>query len=450
MNCLLFFELVLFGFQNVFSQKIVIKAKKASHQKSSVLHQLSSFSLINFLNEQYVGELSIGTPPQSITLILSTSFYLFAIQNRSNSMYSSYLTNDSSSFSYNQYNTAFFFHNNSYQHGVFANESFIFESGTPSMMLDFFLTNKNGHSDNSDGILGLDYADYSQMHFHNQSLIENLYNKQLIKSKIFTFQYSTSEDSPSILSIGDIDKEIISSSKRYHTFKLLDDSFSINWAVNGTKVYFGQEALNNSLSSKTKFRFAFEHAFIMAPIKLQIFLRENYLLSYIKNGDCIENKSFGTIWFECNMNIDISNLEPLNFLIQGYEFTLEPHELFVECNSTKIFVVCVNNKGAGMKEDWLIGEPFMRKYQVVYDKEKDMIGIYNPKGLVYLGIGDFSEDNNNYLISIVIVSIVLGLVIIICCVFRKIRLNKIQNRDMYDQLTKSTSSPFRDKEVSQQ
>ena len=70
---------------------------------------------------------------------------------------------------------------------------------------------------------------------------------------------------------------------------------------------------------------------------------------------------------------------------KNYTFNLTHEDLFYELEDRKYFLVLFYTDYRSLIY-WILGEPFLRKFQIVFDQDKKLIGIYKPsKGSGGLG-----------------------------------------------------------------
>ena len=77
---------------------------------------------------------------------------------------------------------------------------------------------------------------------------------------------------------------------------------------------------------------------------------------------------------------------PLNFYVKDINFTfsLTEEDLFYELDGKKYFLVLFQNLESDYYQ-WILGKPFLKKYQMVFDIDKKTIGTYKAKKSSGLG-----------------------------------------------------------------
>ena len=81
----------------------------------------------------------------------------------------------------------------------------------------------------------------------------------------------------------------------------------------------------------------------------------------------------------CNKNVNIKNFPDLIFQSENlkYNFTFNYSELFMEYKEKYYFLIVFKR----YKDGWCLGEIFFKKYQIVFDKDKKIYGLYLKKNL---------------------------------------------------------------------
>ena len=117
-----------------------------------------------------------------------------------------------------------------------------------------------------------------------------------------------------------------------------------------------------------------EFGLILAPNNLKNYFNDIYFLNKCKEN--IYDKRNITI-IHCDKNIDIIQFKNLSFILKDidYDFVLTYKDLFIEENNEYIFSIVFDNKLATKETSWILGKPFLKKYELVYDLERKIIDI---------------------------------------------------------------------------
>jgi hypothetical protein len=116
----------------------------------------------------------------------------------------------------------------------------------------------------------------------------------------------------------------------------------------------------------------------------------------------------------------------LRFILKDidYEFILTYNDLFIEKENEYIFTIVFEANKSKEDDIWIFGKPFMKKYQLVYDLDKLIIGLYKEN------INNKKRNLNYYIISlIVLTSIVIILIIYIIYYIKKPRKHRVFELD---------------------
>ena len=132
---------------------------------------------------------------------------------------------------------------------------------------------------------------------------------------------------------------------------------------------------NKTISGiRTKIFIQIEFGLILAPNNLKNYFNDIYFLNKCKEN--IYDKRNITI-IHCDKNIDIIQFKNLSFILKDidYDFVLTYKDLFIEENNEYIFSIVFDNKLATKETSWILGKPFLKKYELVYDLERKIIDI---------------------------------------------------------------------------
>ena len=129
-------------------------------------------------------------------------------------------------------------------------------------------------------------------------------------------------------------------------------------------------------------------------------LINEFFSKYIENKICFKENinELGSYlhYFYCNKSVNLSEFKPFNFTINefNYNFTLTADDLFLDIGDKYLFLMSFGGFG-----DLILGYPFLKKYQVVFNQNTKTIGFYlnyNEKK---------SNKNSKITIYIIIISI---------------------------------------------
>ena len=129
--------------------------------------------------------------------------------------------------------------------------------------------------------------------------------------------------------------------------------------------------------------------------KLHVPAMENYTNTKTKNGKWIKNSYFknnicysenysldeknNISIYKCTKNLDIKSFPKISFYQKDFNYTFEfkGEELFIkDKDNNYIFLIFFYNSHSG---NWVLGEIFLKKYQLIIEYKSKMIGFYTQK-----------------------------------------------------------------------
>lgn len=171
---------------------------------------------------------------------------------------------------------------------------------------------------------------------------------------------------------------------------------------------------------------------IRAPYKLKSIFDDTLL-----NSKCSPkfNIQKNLIIFHCYKNVNITNFKNLTFILKDIntEFILTKEDLFIKYNDEYIFGI-VFDLNFNKEEPLILGKLFMKKYGLIYDLDRKIIGLYKGNSN---NEGNEPKKNPNLVLIILLAAlgiIVIGLIIFIVYCIKKHRKNRAceLNDDNYE------------------
>ena len=171
------------------------------------------------------------------------------------------------------------------------------------------------------------------------------------------------------------EKDFISTKARYEGLKV------INWEINIEKIF----SENTLIQEKTYLQLYYEYGIIASTESYHIYINKTFFKNYYENGICQEKlnledlaafKKYKYIVCEKN-NFDKTSFPNISFynVEMNMNFTLSHKDLFYEHENKIYFLIVFPIYGTDI-EYWLLGKPFIKKYNLFLDKDKKIIGLY--------------------------------------------------------------------------
>ena len=381
---------------------------------------------INYFNYLEKNDIAIifeiGTPFQSIPIYINFELYSFYISGQN--LNGKYNENSSSTLKKKQLS---YFYSEVLNEGYESEDKFKLKdiSNKEIIISDFnFIipTKLNEHKiDNFiPSSLGLKIQDSPDI--KNYGFLYILKQKEIIDSFGWTIKYLNNEEGEII--IGGYPHEY---DKEYDISKFKNTKAE----KRGAQVYWDLK-FQYYLTDKQDFRnchaqFDISFGFIKAN-----FIYKNYLINeffQFKNNCFIYNNT-NYDYFICNSNEKISDFPKLILFHKdlNYSFEFNYKDLFIQKDNQLYFLIVFEKKSQSI-EYWILGKPFFKKYQLVFESDRKLMGIYTEK--------EKKQLNVSWIIVFILFIILIILIIFIIQKYKNLP-KKIKANELLEQI----DSPF--------
>ena len=372
-------------------------------------------------NKIYI-ELSIGTPIQKIPVYLKlTQFVTFISSNLCNNSIIKFNQNKTTSINYlSDLKNHSFIH---CKEGYLISETINLNKKTIDnfkIILATKISSNDGHS----GELGLSLGFSNFNIFVNATFIQQLKQKNMIDNYSFNLKYKNEKEGEFI--IGKYPHEY---NKNYDEIFFKTEKIgageSLNpyyWEITFDKINSG----NNDVSYQKICNLYYEFGFITGTETYYKSILKEFFQNLIENKICYgrEYKQYNT--FVCNKDFNAKDFPELTFYSKqlNYNFTFNSKDLFFEFEKEFYFQI-IFSKNLNVR--WGLGKPFFKKYQIIFDRDRKIYGIYTnvKKGF---------EFNISILIIIILfIGLMIALLFIKKLIKgkRKIRANELEDNYEY-------------------
>ena len=384
-----FFILIFIYFNTSFESYIVIPFKKSTKENKPYPE--------NLLQNDLEVTLQIGTPPQSINMNLRSKMYTFFVASSEvNLPYKVFNEKESSSLvkiSKREYN----FTNMDYSKGLKISETIYIngkEYNNFSLILGTALVYKES------GALGLRLIN-SNENSNDLSFIYQLKKLANLDSYSFSLKYKSDEEGELIIGAYPHTYDNKFKEKYFFYSKAGSHKNNVNWVLNFDVIRYNNKSLNYGTK---KGLINIEYGLIQAPYKYKNFFKNNFY------GDkCQEkfNPQRNATIIHCNSNFDITSFKDISFELKDIDtiFVLTYKDLFIKYNNEYIFGIVFDEDVDSKDPTWILGKPFMKKYELVYDLDRKIIGLYK-EGKIN------SEEKSGVNIFLIILVVILIIVVI--------------------------------------
>lgn len=402
---IIIYYIIIFFFSNKSSQThISFNFTKSTKESKNYPDNLIQNDLEIFLE--------IGTPPQKVGLNLRSEIYAFSVT--SSEVNLSYPTfNESNSKSLIKIENHTINWKEEFEDGYPIYESIIInkkEIKNVSLVLATAL------SYNQTGVLGL----RPLKNFNSSGYLSFIYQiKQLANLDNYAFTLRYDSDDKGELIIGSYphlyDKKYDENNFYYSKTGNIEES--IQWVFDFDEIKYDNESIPIPLMTKQSL-VKIDFGLILAPFIIKQYLRRKFFAP-----NCIEKndpKRNITI-FHCTKKLNITNWKNISFVLKNIdnEFVLTYQDLFIETDDEYISLFAFDSIYLPSHTPlWILGEPFLKKYQLVFDLDRKIIGVYKENN--NSNKNDIENKINNqygYNIIYIVVIIILSLIVIALVVY---------------------------------
>ena len=368
----------------------------------------------NLLQNDLEITLKIGTPSQNVNLNLRSNLYTFFITSSNvNLPFPTFNEKNSKSLikeseKVEQYITK------EYKEGFKIYETITLNE---KELKNISLILATSISYNQSGALGLKLVD-SHEFANDLSFIYQIKHKLNLNSYTFFIKYNNDEEGeliigsyPHLLNNKYNEKDLF-----YQRAGKINNN--VDWVIEFDMIKYDNntiERINN------KCLIQIEYALIHAPFNVKNYFIDNYFKNQC-NQEFLIRKNI--IMINCDKKFDISTFKNLSFISKDidYEFVFTYKDLFIENGSKYIFSIIFDMKLNDKDNNWILGKTFMKKYQLIYDLDRKIIGLYK---------GNSSKGFNFYILFLIIlILVIIGLIYYIFFYIktpRKIRANELED-----------------------
>ena len=405
-----------------------------------------NISLINsstFFNELLLNKLvintNLGTPNQILPLKIKLKYSTLTITStlsKYNNLTKKF--NPKNSTSYSNISKIERFGYDEFINGIKSLEKFEFEKNKFLDDFKFILVTETYYD--VSGVFGLK-LDYDR-NLENFSLLKQFKERNLISNLIFFFDFEKTNNSPlkynGNLIIGIYTHEYyptIYKKENYFemsaspNFSPLNEFFEIKYL----EIYYGEK--NYDFSEQIITEIDFSKNYILGTTKFKKYILEEFSKLYEGKCNTITSKAIDYILCDKDINLNKLNNLYLYNANNNYTFVLAPSDLFTSYDNKLYYLIYFKNLET--VSTWSLGLVFIRKYNLVFDQEKKIIGCYNNK--------EVNFDINLLLkISLILTCVIIIILIILLMYYRKflnkrkIRANELENDVDYISFNKTT------------
>ena len=387
-----------------------------------------------------ITEISIGTEPQIIPMIIDLHYYDFFIAGETEKV------NHKDTIKFNQSNSMTFTKTEKFSEyggrgftlGYKASDYF-YLNNHQKYNISFILA--SDPNDGISGLIGLKLSEAEDKEILEYNFIKQLKKANAIKDFYFTVKYIN--DTYGNIIIGDLPENYDEKFKNieYKDTYIVNPNSPSSWNIQFDSIYtkFSNDNEKNDLGTFIVY-FRIELGITIGSEEYRKELLNNFMYENINKGICIEQFSAYYYTYYCNSTVDFSKMKNLYFynkeLNYSFEFTYKDLFFYNELDDKYYFLIEFE-KNTG-RNRWLIGEFFFKKYQLIFNQEKKKIGIYTGRKLINDSEEDIKMswlDKNKWylLLMIFLIILLIALAILIYYIIKKKPRRKIKANELTDE-----------------
>ena len=388
--------------------------------------------MINLFKNDIYTNFDIGTPNQEIPISIKLQTYAFYIvSSESKISLKTFSSNESKTF-YSTNNIIRNLMNEDFKFAFFSSDIINLSNINKKNNFSFFLVTNTSNTEICEGGgIGLNIRPKSP-NIEKINFINELKEQNLISSYAFSIKYKNEKEGELIIGKKphEYDNERYKN-EYFHFANIPIYSYDFQWALYFDKVQYGNIDLNKRINQILIFEI--ELGVIISNSEYKNFIQKNFFEKYINEKKCFIGtfEKEGYKYFYCNENVDITLMQNLSFYNQdlNYTFELNYKDLFYNFDGKNYYLV-VFPWYLGVQ--WRMGLPFFKKYQLIFDSEKKIIGVYERILEKKSNIFKFWKNNLIIFLIFIIAFLIFYIIRNIKNKSRKIRANELNEN--YDYL----------------
>ena len=161
--------------------------------------------------------------------------------------------------------------------------------------------------------------------------------------------------------------------KYYKSTRCGKDGVDLNWNIVFDKFTFDNQIYENEVQGTLNIEFGV----IVGITSFRSEIDEKFFKNYIDKEKCSYQRTQinNYYYYTCDTNVDIDEFPSIKFYNKdfGSDFELNYKDLFVKKNDKYYFLIVFESQNVFK---WTLGRPFMKKFQMVFDHDRRLIGIY--------------------------------------------------------------------------
>ena len=386
-------------------QKIITSIVKFNFMTNKAIIPNLDFIDTIIKNEIYI-EIKVGTPKLTIPTYISLDQYSYYISGKNLSG----IYNEDKSSSYQlKTDRESSYYKDMFEKGFLSSENIIMNDLKNKEFeikdFNFVLPSKQGIK-LYPSLIGLGIESY---YMKTTGFLYQLKQKRIIDSYGWTIKYNNNDKGEIIFGGYPHEYDNNYNQINFKNAKAESRGSYINWDLYFDYIKWNNKIFNDSNGYILYAELIITNNTIIAPGFFMNIFQENVFKSNLCNAKIYDNKYY---YFICNKNFKIKNFGSLFFYHKDFEYTFEISykDLFIE-NNNEIYSFLFFSQI--QLDRWSLGKPFFKKYQIIFEPDRKLIGFY--------------VNKSNFSWSWIIVYL-LGIIIIVLSIYMIYKYKKIPHR----------------------
>lgn len=214
-----------------------------------------------------------------------------------------------------------------------------------------------------------DSLSFSYKHYTNHSVVNTLYENNVIRRRAFGIRATTERDG--VLYLGGFPQSVINEFKYKHSCNVITTQHT--WGCALTKVKVGNKMFDNVEPSY----FQTNDKRILVPKRFMAFMKENYFNAYIQNKTCVFRSILKYNFYECIYN-QTQYFPIISFYFDDVEIPINSEHLYrvVNLSNGNIIKQYFIEENYENENQWIFALAFIKSNPMLFDYDNSTITFY--------------------------------------------------------------------------
>ena len=369
-----YFQIFYMNIILIFSK---ITLKFSEYENKSYLKSDFNFLKDYFENTSFYTNITIGTPKQIIPSYIYTENSNFYIDKKNKKDYFQY----KKSTSYKKLQNESKYISDQFSQGILSSDILYLDSNNIKNFNFILTTCGSRFKFTKLSAIGLKIKNISY------NFINQLKQNNIINSGIFTIKFNEKNTNEGEIIIGDYPHKFdpIYKNKKFNFDKVILKETLFYWNLIFDEIYTKN---NKNLIKNINIGITLDFNGFFGDKIYHDYIYDNFFKKLISEKKCFKNfdDDYKIYYYYCNEDSNIEKkFENIYFKSKklDYIFELNFKDVFKIINNKLYFLIVFSNN---IKKDWVLGSPFLKKYQIIFNQEESIIGFYDDKIKLQNGI----------------------------------------------------------------